>query len=367
MKISYRREMKHNYLMIEPEDLAWRGYEYQMILENTIEGLLPFSMMQTDEQVRFYYEITSRQPLSRLLEGRTISGEEIRKLILGIANTLNHLERYLLPEHSILLQPEYIYVEPEDFRCWLCMVPGLDRDFLSDYSKMLEYLLGKVDHQDKESVVLAYGLYQETRKENYGLEDMLALLKGKERTETTPVPVILPEPVVKKTVYEEAQAKPYNWREKTKYWFGKNKKSDIKKEETVPWKMVISEESPVFHEVISAPEARDTVLLSEVKNEQIENIQWLRSTSDETEDIAILYYPFIIGKQPNLVDYLLDKDTVSRLHLRLEKEGDRYQITDLNSTNGTSVRETLLENNETEYLYPGDRVRISRYEYWFDA
>jgi len=173
VKISYRREMKRNYLIVEPEAVVRQGYEYQMLLENKVEGLLPFSVMQTDEKIRFYYEITSRQPLDRLLEGRNISAEEIRLLVFGIAGVLNQLDRFLLNESSILLQPEYIYVEPDCFRLWLCVVPGLNLAFSQEYGKLLEYLLGHVDHQDKDCVILAYGLYQETKKENYGINDIL--------------------------------------------------------------------------------------------------------------------------------------------------------------------------------------------------
>ena len=40
---------------------------------------------------------------------------------------------------------------------------------------LLQYLLGKVNHQDKDCVVMAYGLYQESLKENYGMADLLRL------------------------------------------------------------------------------------------------------------------------------------------------------------------------------------------------
>ena len=79
----------------------------------------------------------------------------------------------------MLLDPEYLYVDPESLKVWLCLVPGMECDFPEDYSRFLEYLLGKVDHRDKESVVLAYGLYQETRKENYGMTDILRLAQQK--------------------------------------------------------------------------------------------------------------------------------------------------------------------------------------------
>lgn len=182
MKTSYQRELKRNYLIVEMEKSDTREeppFEQKMLEQNQIDGILHFQVRQKDEEIRFFYEITSKQPLSRLLEGQTIQAEQIRALILGIARSLDHMEQYLISEKSVLLNPEYLYVDPESLKVWLCLVPGLECDFPEDYSRLLEYLLGKVDHRDKESVVLAYGLYQETRKENYGMADILRLAQQK--------------------------------------------------------------------------------------------------------------------------------------------------------------------------------------------
>ena len=177
MKISYRREMKHNYLILDSEDLEWDGYECRMLVANSIEGILRFQLRQIDEKIYFYYEITSKQPLARVLEGRTIRVGELRSFIIGIAQIVDRMEKYLLKESSVMLTPEYLYIEPENFRVWFCLIPGIQRNFPEDYSKLLEYLLGKVDHQDKDSVVLAYALYQETRKADYGMNDILRILQ----------------------------------------------------------------------------------------------------------------------------------------------------------------------------------------------
>ncbi len=179
MKITYRRELKHNYMIIDPEQDSARegaGYVRRILSSNGIEGVLRFQLRQMDGESWFYYEITSRQPLSRLLDGQSLQCGQIRSLVLGIAQILDRMEQYLLPESCVLLEPEYIYVEPDQFRIWLCLVPGFSGDFPEAYGKLLEYLLGKVDHQDKDSVVLAYGLYQETRRENYGMDDILRYL-----------------------------------------------------------------------------------------------------------------------------------------------------------------------------------------------
>ena len=83
------------------------------------------------------------------------------------------------------------------------------------------------------------------------------------------------------------------------------------------------------------------------------------------EDIVISYYPFVIGKHKDLADYVLLKDTVSRFHIRLDEDNGNYTITDLNSTNGTRVRGSLLEANETTQLEPGDQIFMADCGYVF--
>jgi hypothetical protein len=178
MNITYRREIKRNFMMIEPEDLEWEGYEIHMVEDNLIEGLLPFKLRQTENGFLFYYDITSKQPLSRMLETQKWRSEQIVKLLVGISGILERMEQYLLQESRILMEPEYIYIDPDSFRIWLCLVPGLTRDFPEDFGRLLGKILEYVDHQDKESVVLAYGIYQETRKENYGIDDIMRLVRA---------------------------------------------------------------------------------------------------------------------------------------------------------------------------------------------
>ena len=112
MKTSYQRELKRNYLIVETETSEGQGeppFEQKMLEQNQIDGILRFQVRQKDEEVRFFYEITSKQPLSRLLEGQTIQAEQIRALVFGIARSLDHMEQYLLSEKSVLLDPEYLY------------------------------------------------------------------------------------------------------------------------------------------------------------------------------------------------------------------------------------------------------------------
>lgn len=90
------------------------------------------------------------------------------------------MEAYLLGDGGILLDPELIYADPETFQMGFCVVPGRKEDFNSQLSLFLQYLMKNIDHRDRECVVLTYGLYQTSMKDNYGMEDMMALLSKEE-------------------------------------------------------------------------------------------------------------------------------------------------------------------------------------------
>ncbi len=460
MKTSYQRELKRNYLIVETETSEGQGeppFEQKMLEQNQIDGILRFQVRQKDEEVRFFYEITSKQPLSRLLEGQTIQAEQIRALVFGIARSLDHMEQYLLSEKSVLLDPEYLYVDPESLKVWLCLVPGMECDFPEDYSRFLEYLLGKVDHRDKESVVLAYGLYQETRKENYGMADILRLAQQKssvsgpnhksgtksqwQRSDDLEVlqsaggniagEKSLEEgdhvqrsgqengwqlgTVRGKQIQTDAQEEPAGllgrWKQRRKER-KEEKQRELERAVQMPWDTIAfdgasqeewgtpegygraeykeergTENSGVRYEMgnggtahdpgsragrqqpleaAAAAQSSDTILLNGETNGAAAQVKRLTALEAGTEDIVIAYYPFIIGKQENLVDYVLRRETVSRLHLRIDRKEDRYYVQDLNSTNGTMAGGHMLENNEIMEIWDGVEISIAGARYRFE-
>lgn len=445
LKVSYHREMKKNYLMIEAEERKDQRFETKMLVGNTIEGLLKLRVRKTDSRCQFCYEITSKQPLKRLLETKEMGAEQIKNLLLGIAQTLARMEEYLLSEEQIILDADFIYVDPENFFPELCLLPGKKGDFPKEFSNLLQSLLDKVDHQDKEAVVMIYGLYRESLKENYGLDNLLRWLVKKEcpdmdndkkereseiikekaqslerpvKEEPEPktafpfkeiffcgmiVPGVLTalwlwkgsgavyrlmtrgivlvaggilisavgigvfirrwrhgsepfltsessgQPAVKSLQEPSDKARPFN--------------KDMPAENS--WQVIFSEEEQ--EEVIQTEEEDEeedshTVLLW---SKETKEIRRLVSEDGQSESISIPYFPFLIGKQESLTDYTLSKDTVSRIHVRLDQNGDDYFLTDLNSTNGTAVNGRKLENNETVGLEIGDQIEIADVRFSF--
>ena len=441
MNISYQREMKRNYLIVEAEEQEEIPFEQKMLEQNQIDGLLHFQVRKKDMETRFFYEITSKQPLFRLLEGQAVRAGQIRALVFGIAHALDHMEPYLLNENSVLLTPEYLYVEPESLKVWLCLIPGLERDFPEDYSRLLEYLLGKVDHKDKETVVLAYGLYQETRKENYGMGDILRLAEQKidvnsveretdaeqmqnfgiqqgysewrnageredrneseswsaagrdintGRAETEWKPGMVRARQIQTDTVKESSGLFGRWKQRRKER-KEEKQREQEREMQMPWDMMYAGDArqdygiPSYcreersgmsgNAVLSAalePEtplpqkSSGTVLLNAGMGAAESGTRKLTALDAGEADIVIAYYPFIIGKQENLVDHVLNRETVSRLHLRIDRKEERYYVQDLNSTNGTLINGRMLENNETVEIWEGTEINIAGGRYRFE-
>lgn len=62
---------------------------------------------------------------------------------------------------------------------------------------------------------------------------------------------------------------------------------------------------------------------------------------------------------------MLNRETVSRLHLRIDQKDGHYYVQDLNSTNGTMVNGRMLENNETIEVREGTDLSIAGIRYQF--
>ncbi|MFR8757188.1 MAG: DUF6382 domain-containing protein [Clostridium sp.] len=152
-----------------------------MLEQNRIRGLLPMRV-RYEEGRKFTVDITSASRWSGC--GNSCNDRAGQKFVLAALPGFGGDGKYLLESGGILLTPELIYAEPERFEIGLCAVPG-ERRFAAELSHFLQYLLKHVDHRDKDCVVLAYGLYQESLKENYGIEDLVKIV-AEEKTGRPP-------------------------------------------------------------------------------------------------------------------------------------------------------------------------------------
>lgn len=81
-------------------------------------------------------------------------------------------------------------------------------------------------------------------------------------------------------------------------------------------------------------------------------------------EIVVTKDEFVIGKKPELCDGVVDfNKMISRSHCKINKKGDQYVITDLQSANGTFVNKVKLQPNQPHPIYNGDVIRLANSDF----
>lgn len=304
MRISYKRELDHNYLILEQEDFQ-SSYQIEMLTRNRIPGLLECRLSLVDQNAVFYYEITSRQSLRLVLERRRLTAIELEAFLEKMLQTAQSCEEYLLDTGTLLFDPDYIYLDSDRWEFFFCLFPFYEEEMGNGLLGLAEFLLDRLDKQDPGAVALGYEFYRMAGEENVSLEQILMKHREENKKEFTP----------------QMQREP----EKEK------PKAADKTGETVFLK-------------------KDTGLV-------------LRSENPSYLSMEITGTDFLIGKKKDAVDGWIKARGISRIHGKISKEEEGYYLTDLNSTNGTFLNGGRLEVNEKARIRPGDIVGFADVKY----
>lgn len=174
MNFSYMRDMSHNYLIPELKAaIRDDDYRVRMLLENNIRGLLPCVVRNRNGENMFYYDITSRQPMTHIYGKNSMDESDIRTFLRGLFRTLEELKKYLLDAGMLVLEPQMIYMDIETREPAFCYLPGHHGDIAGAFRELTAYLLENLCQRDRQAVLLGYEIYREAREENYCLEAIL--------------------------------------------------------------------------------------------------------------------------------------------------------------------------------------------------
>lgn len=419
MEASYKRSMSCNYIILQEQEMESKNtYEIHMLLENQIQGLLPCKMQRINGQDCFYYEITGCQKLVNLFEKKKFQKTDITELFAAVVKTMECLDEYLLNRDFLLLDPMYVYKNMEDESYVFLWFPFAQDTIEKQLRKLTEYLLPKIDHNDKEAVEIGYGIYKESIETHMRMEVLKNRIYGereteqkkdkaevleddreaqerekerqkilddfyKEEEEENVVPYrliasitgsilgiillfliwhfrLLPDKVIGFGIIILILAGlvlagvGYVWKQKA----GKTeKKQNI--EESKMW--VCEEETPDISEEIA-----NRVVKEEYQGEGMTVVLGRESSkgaylqeADEMEGKKHFLQKEIsfIGKSRENADICLDVPTVSRIHAKIihREEGD--YLMDLNSRNGTLLNGEYL-NPEVEYFLQDNSVVV---------
>jgi len=176
MTIQSLNDVRHSFLTVRSDIKLRENFELRMLEENRIDGILPMTVCDNDGILDLNYDITGMLPLSEVLLNRRLTGGDIRHIVLSLKHILTGLGPFLLSGTGMILSAESVYTDPVTLSPYFLYLPGRDESFSSSLTDLLEHLMAAVDHDDYDSVVLAYRLYKESQDDVNAIDHLEQLL-----------------------------------------------------------------------------------------------------------------------------------------------------------------------------------------------
>lgn len=178
MNIEYKKIFNKNYAIINNYNIEnyKECYRSKMLKSNKLEHFLPYDTQNLNGSIQFTYDISSKQSIESFYENSTIDYETIRHFIMSLKAAFDTLNNFLLEPDYIILQPNLIYMNITTKTLYFCYCPGEKNNFYESLNNFLCYILSKINHDDNNSIILAYSLQQQSMTTNYTFDDLLEIL-----------------------------------------------------------------------------------------------------------------------------------------------------------------------------------------------
>lgn len=368
-KVSYRNEAMHNYMVIETSDIESTNFREKMITENDITGILSTKITKINSDTVFMYDISSMQSLAVLYEKKTYSASDIDNILESLYRTVKNMAPYFLDVNNLIVDKDLIFMNMENGNISFSYNPYFSKPITKQLEELSRYLMDKVDYSNKEATYKVFMLNQKVLGEGFVIDNLASLFEEKSAKEEN-----------KNIFYEEVAQEDYLNDDVTHI----NIKDDYKEKKTlsgfltdiknkftykkVKEQAVVCETKTVYKAIgeqnyVSNNEEDmymgQTVLLSETKT----NVISFKPDKPYFDEFELEQNSIVIGKMEEKVDVVIKDPSVSRIHAKCEREGDRFFIEDLNTTNGTYLDNKRMVPYKMEEIFDGSRIRFGQVGY----
>lgn len=400
-EVIYDRNLTGSYMKI-PVSIG-HEFDERMMLRRKLPGLLPVERCYINGVGQYWYNISGKQSLDTYCRIQKIGIDFVERMIISICSEIEILECNLLDQNCLLLDPEQVFVTNQNQEIIFAIYPGQHEKLSSEFQQLMEYLLTKIDHMDREAVRIGYAIYEKTLDEAYSIMDIRDEIIAR-RSGKTPaiqdeiqenrapqeqfcsfeqdVPGKSTQEIsgtnnIRKQNYEEEQRHLLDqlfdeirriyqeWKQNLAQFVGKDKKSKdtgAKESQSASRQQeswVVYPDDPVPEETF---QIHPTVCLGEYAIHP-EGILMYEGT-EQLQNLRISGQAVRVGKAED-AELRIEKDTISRYHARIDAKEKEYYIEDLNSTNGTYINDELLPYKEVRQLKSNDMIRFADVKYRF--
>ncbi len=359
MDTSIISEMNTNYLLISSAGGRAAGFEEKMFEYNDIKGFLSFQTGRVNNNITYQYKIADSDSMAKAFYNKEFTSQDVKNIFTSIAAACRRAYEYLLDVDAILLNPEFIFINGEEYM--FCYYPAADTKFNKGLRELMEYILERLDHSDGESVMRAYGLYRKILKNNFTMDTLMEEFGFDEKEERVQI----------KYDAEPEKTEPGDDSKIISFNVPQKEADSIEELEKELENVHKGKIKKLFHfwgadkKKKEVPESKGTMLLAE--NNPYNHTQLLSGkvlvNQGNGRDIILNNLPIRIGSKKEESDFCVDNIMVSRSHAVLTYECGNYYVEDNDSTNGTFVNGSRIAPYEPVQIKDGDTVSFANEKY----
>lgn len=374
MKEQWIREGFSNYYTVKKQ--ADITYEKKILLQHSLECLLPCEFRMEDDEEYYYFETGMYLPFIK-----KINQMDPKAFFYELFCALEEIESYLLNLDHLKIEEDLIFLRNECSPV-LCYLPEQEKNIYDQIQEFLEECMKKISYNDRKKTRIYYELHSYLTKEKPNIRQIKEFLKPKQEKKE----IIQQESLAA----EECEERSGSTAEKNKTVLAKEiilavlsflcigfaafftvklliyglyykfvlgflgavfafcadvifllrifKEENLEEEEETEFTRRLAEDD------------QKTVLLLEMP------MGYLRK-EDQEEAIELTGKEFVIGSLDKDTDYQLKAVGVSRRHVRFCEEEGEVWAEDLDSTNGTKINGKRIQRQK---LNNGDVISIAR-------
>lgn len=357
MNLTYKRTPAKSHMVIE--NMRYKpGYEQHMIEENDITPLLPSSRSETDGSFSYWFDVSGKISLKTFLTREGINETSLSAFFTGLSKSLEDISGFLLNPENIVFSPETVFLSDEsgDWEVFFAYIPGCNNGYHSGLMSFAEYLVGNVDHDNKDIVKVCYELYQ-----RFSEGDLEFPVFEPKMQEAAPVEEPLMEfhsrRELQEEIFREIDARIEEERPKSKL------------EKFLDFKIQAPEITGFINKLLkkknTEPEIfEDFVMDPNQIPEESHRLVYLGKSGHR--DIKIDKSPFRIGSRKENNDGCIEAGVISRNHARIIEEDGAFFIEDLESKNGTFINGKILDFSKKVRIKPGDKISFANIGFRFE-
>ncbi len=182
INVRYEHQNNSNYLVIE-DNKEYEDYQYKMLRRNKPDHFLKMSMYSVNSKYGIYYDITSKQQVSKFYEYGKMTMDDVKSICINISEMVRIADDYMLDIDHVKIEPKYIYMDVGTKKLYFVYHTDLNSHTFNESLKMLfEFILEHFDHSlDKQCIVKLYEVYQKVLVGEYDPFNLIKMFGTTER------------------------------------------------------------------------------------------------------------------------------------------------------------------------------------------